>query len=99
MLWKPIQSLWIFFITILEQPEVETKASNWNINCESLFVVVEWGKAALPQNYDKQVWQTGLLPAAAVPFRQAGSLWIGSVISTSHPGAIIINLVCLLNEY
>lgn len=42
MLWKPVQSLWIFFITILGQPEVETKASNWNINFESLLVVVEW---------------------------------------------------------
>lgn len=59
MLWKPVQSLWIFFITILGQPEVETKASNWNINFESLLVVVEWGKAELPQNYDNRYGRLG----------------------------------------
>lgn len=53
----------------------------------------------LPDNYDKQVWQAGAQAAVAVALRRAGNLWIGSVISTSHSGAVIINLVCLQNEY
>lgn len=80
----------VFFKVTWRQSEVKPETTYLNIQS------VGWG---LPHNYDKQEKQAEIKAAAAVALRLAGCLWIVSEISNSYPGAIIINIVCLRNEY
>lgn len=67
----------------------------------SLWLAAEWvgGYVIIMTNRQGWAWQAGAWAAAAVALRRVGSPWIGSVISTSHPDAIIFNVVCLQNKY